>query len=208
MTAGKGMLLHGESWDVTALDLETRREMARWIEQLDEIDVVRSSTTGTDLSDENALVVLIVLDSFDSLADYRSQPAYQSMAQYIQPLGLYPDKMMQFNIEMPEDAPSLRPRQEWLLHGCQVDVSKIDDGAKKELIDEMSELRQIELVRTATAGLDLLAPNAISLAMFLDNVDSLRECREHKLYSAMTASIAREDLPTVAFSLQLRSAPW
>ena len=53
-----------------------------------------------DVFDANALIVLIVLDNHEALARYRTQPSYQSMAAYIQPLGLYPDKMVQFNIEI------------------------------------------------------------------------------------------------------------
>jgi hypothetical protein len=206
MSAGPGVLLHGEWWDVTTLDQSTRREMSRCIEALEEIDVVRSSQTGPDAFDGNALIVLIVLDSLDALGHYRSQPAYQSMSQYIQPLGLYPDKMMQFNIEMPAGAPSLSPGL--LLHGSQVDASKADDETRTEIIGQMRELGQGEFVRAATAGPDLLAANAISQAMFLDSVEGVREYREHSLFSAMESLIARSELPATSFSLELRTPPW
>jgi hypothetical protein len=208
MNAGRGVLLHGEWWDVTTLDDATRREMARQIEGLAEIDVVRSSTTGPDLFDDNALIVLIVLDNFDALTHYRSQPVYQTMAQYIQPLGLYPDKMVQFNIEMPQDARSLRPQSGLVLHGCQVGVTEIDDQARSEIVDQMRNFGQLDFVRAATAGLDLLAANAISQVTFLDSAEALSKCREHEWYTAVEASIAKASLPSVAFSLQLRDAPW
>ncbi|OBB14653.1 hypothetical protein A5761_01775 [Mycolicibacterium setense] len=180
--------------------------MSRSIEALEEIDVVRSSMTGVDVFDENALIVLIVLDSFDALAEYRSQPAYQSMAQYIQPLGLYPDKMVQFNIEMPQGAPS--PGSKQLLHGCQIDASTIDAAARTVIIDQMRELGRQDFVSAATAGIDLLAGDAISQVMFFDSAEGIHEYRQHPLFSELASSIGRGDLPSTSFSLELGDHPW
>jgi len=208
VSAARGVLLHGEWWDVTTLDQATRQEMSRHIEGLQTMDVCRSSTTGPDVFDEDALVVLIVLDSFEVLQHYRSQPEYKSMAEYIGPLGLYPDKMVQFNIEMPVGAASLTGDHGLVLHGCQVDASEADEDARTEIVARMRDLGEIELVRAATEGPDLVASNMISQAMFLDGVDALQKCLEHERYSAMTSSIASRQLPKVSFSLKLRGAPW
>jgi hypothetical protein len=208
MTAEQGVLLHGEWWDVTALDETTRREMCHHIEALEEMDVCRSSTTGADVDDKNALIVLIVLDGFDALDHYRSQPLYKSMAEYIGPLGLYPDKMVQFNLEMPADAPSLSAGGGLVLHGCQVDASSTDDPGRAEIIERMHQLAQLEVVQAGTAGLDLLAADAISQAVFLDGVEALQRCRHDERYRAMTSSISSRQLPSVSFSLELRGAPW
>jgi hypothetical protein len=208
MSAGRGMLLHGERWNVATLDRATRSEMARRIEELEQIGVVRSVTTGPDVSDENVLIVLIVLMSVDVLESYRSQPVYRSMSEFIQPLGLYPAELVQFNLELPVEAPSLRPHQGLLLHGSKVDVSTIDEEARTEIIDRMLELEQIEFVRSATAGLDTFDANAITQVMVLDNVERFREYPEHQLCSAMASFIAAKKLPTVSFSLELGDPPW
>jgi hypothetical protein len=208
MSAKRGVLLHGEWWDVTTLDQETRREMSRHIEQLEDMDVCRSSTAQPDVYDENALIVLIVLDSFDVLDHYRSEPLYESMAEYIGPLGLYPNKMVQFNIEMQVDAPALDARKGLLLHGCQVDATGADEGARTEIIGRMDELGRMDLVRAATASRDLLAADAISQVLFVDGPEALRKCQEDERYATVGESISSRGLSSVSFSLELRGAPW
>ncbi|WP_375501604.1 hypothetical protein [uncultured Jatrophihabitans sp.] len=208
MSSRRGVLLHGEWWDVSTVDEDTRREMRRSIEALEEIDVVRSSSTGADVHDANALIVLIVLDDFQSLTHYRSQPAYRAMAEYISPLGLYPDKMMQFNIEMPADAPAVAPHPTLLMHGCQVDAAKVGDDVRAELITLMMQLGRGDEVRTATAGHDLVATDAISQVVFLDSGEQLKQHVAKPAQSELDALVAREHLPRTQFSLELPRAPW
>lgn len=208
MNSAPGVLLHGEWWDVSELDDATRRKMSESIEALVDIDVVRSSSTGADLFDDKALIVLIVLDSLEALARYRTQPAYQSMAAYIQPLGLYPDKMVQFNLEMSAGAPALRPNPRLLLHGCQIDAAKADDRTRDELAVGLRDFGSSGAVRAGTAGPDLLATDALSQAFFFNSEDGLRRYRQQPSAVSVETVVAREQLPWTQFTLDLHTTPW
>jgi hypothetical protein len=169
--------------------------------------------------DDDAMIVLIVLDSLAQLEHYRAQPVHKALYDFFRPASpqeptgaqkpgaldlTVKDKrvtLVSFNIEMPTDAAS--PHADTLLfHGRKVDASSIDDQARIAIAERMRELGRSASALAAAAGPDVLDANAITQVLFLDSVDTARDDREK------TTSVAGTELSTVPFTLVLSKPPW